>query len=358
MADIPWQINTGATRIALMIARTLTDTRDDRIPDELPSDLDDLQQTIAALEDAAADYAERAHHACGDTSVRHTAWSMLIHIHAAGDIARAVIAYGQTVTADPGPVHVTAEAVLLSTITWQLADHKTRETLTHLGIGCAAYVASQFTANSWNGDDGVDAEKRIAQAGAELLARSGTSDMTVKVVQEIAHDAYDLGVSMLSLGRTREARKALTFARLHGIRRAATLIPDIAARWPYDPAEPLDFTSNPEMWRHRADVANRIAHFVPAAGMESTTDPDPQGASSPPCIEVAGAQAYLYLDGRTGRITVYLNLVSTESWLATHEADVPVEVPIEVSVDDRLRLVSENSRTQLYVDDVLVHEQT
>jgi hypothetical protein len=358
------QINTAATRIALLVARSLTDFQEDRIPERLPTDLDELAQTILELEATAADYAERAQQDPPLDSARTRAWSMMIHTRAAVDLCRTVLAYGQTAAADPAPAHLASEAVLLAVLTWRMATGQSRDVLTNTGLNCALFTAGQITVERLK-PNSTDATAASNPTLDEARGRVGVADdglhedrrdtaLANKVIADIAHDAYAIGLALLRVGEQDRARRALNFAYLNGVRQAATLIPEPLAspKAPYDSESRIDFATHADAWRERADLANRLAQFFPADGEHSTADPQGEGGVELPCLEVAGIQGYLYLHP-DGQVKFSLHLDTTEEWLLDGNGSVPVEV----SMNDRVRVVADSDGTRIFVDDDLVYEQ-
>jgi hypothetical protein len=100
-------------------------------------------------------------------------------------------------------------------------------------------------------------------------------------------------------------------------------------------------------WRVRAENANREATFYPQEHERHPTD-DPDTL---PCIEVAGVQAYLYVDTEPRAVRLSVDLETANDWLLYEDGLVPVVVAIsETVVFDATELTSASEVPDALVD--------
>lgn len=258
------QLNNAATRTALTLARLLTHDEDERIPEALPVDVDQMQEVIIGLEDVASDYARRAFHNTPNAPFDDRPYAMLVHTSVACEVLRDVTTWVQKVARDSLPMHIAVEAALLAVLAWRLGEGRSRTWLFEAGRACAMNVAADVA--------------RATLTGSTVLPRQ-----------------FQNGDAAVTDGVDEDR---------------------------------IDFATEQQAWQARADLANRAAVFHPADGPESTTAPGPDETPGLPCVEVAGIQCYTYLNGQTGQLKVSLHFDTAEPWLLTADGNVPVEVNV------------------------------
>lgn len=342
--------DSAATRLALTAARALTSYDDTRIPEAFPPATPEAADRIAGLHAAVQDYCTRAHDEATVPAWQSRAQVTMSNTHAAGDLLRVLTAYVQAATGDMRPAEPVTETLLLGVLTWRLATGSAARSLEKTVVALAAHDAGFLLGSDSRDETGQDAPGRFATANENLEQhRSLREDpdtpldfetrvkLTVGwLFSQLAQDAYSLGLTLLAHGDRHRARRWLAFAHLHGIYEAGPLVPSLTASGDAEDEQAegrIDFGSEPQRWRVRADIANKTAVFHPADDDVSTTDPDADDARVLPCVEIAGVQCYFYLDGKTGQFKVSLHFDTAEPWLLVGDREMPL-VPIRVQVGE------------------------
>lgn len=321
--DLTLLASAAATRCALEVARCLTDYTDDRIPTGLPADAAELTQAAGRLDHLTAEYASRAHEEVMTLLNDSLPYTMLRLSVQAGEIARMVLTYAQISTDDFLPAVAEAETLLTAVLMWRLANGETVGALEQISIGTAAFLSGQIAAET---DTALDSAAWQSIAADHMVADGHEQFRSDMVIRVLAQDAYALGMHLLAAGDLDRARRWLTFAQIGPVGNATAILAEVADR---EPELRIDFEADPQQWRQRADHANRTARFLPADGVESTTEPNPEDAVTLPCVEIGGVQVYAYFHGKTGRLRVSATVDTAENWLLSPEGVVPLEFAVE-----------------------------